>query len=213
MRVHVNAAASVDGKIARPGGARLRLSGPEDLSRVHALRDASDAILVGVNTVIADDPSLLTKAEHLGRAPERQPLRVVLDSRARSPSSALVFDGRARTLVLVSHAAGAARFPNAEVAAAGRDRVDLRHALRELSARGVHRLLVEGGGTVIASFLAAGLADEVTVYVAPVVVGGGAPSLAEGALAGGPIDLRIVDVERLGEGFLVRYHPARGPAP
>lgn len=206
----VNAAVSADGKIALPGGKPLRLSGPEDLARVHRLRESNDAILVGVGTVLADDPSLLAKAEHLGRPPARQPLRVVLDSRARCPPSARVLDGRARTLVIVAEDAPARSWPGGEVARAGRGRVDLRLALDALHARGVRSLLVEGGATVIGAFLRARLVDELTVYVAPVVVGGGAPSLVEGAGAadaGAVLDLDLVASERLGEGVLLSWRP------
>lgn len=209
MRVHVNAATSADGKIALPGRKPLALSGREDLARVHRLRESTDAILVGVGTVLADDPSLLAKAEHLGRASARQPLRVVLDSRGRTPPDARVLDDRARTLVVTAEDAPARDWGSVDVARCGKAQVDLHLALAAIRARGARSVLVEGGATVIGAFLAARLVHEMTVYVAPVVVGGGAPSLVEGGFAPGapPLALELVAVERLGEGALLSWRP------
>ena len=89
---------TADGKIAGRSRRQLRISSPEDLARVKELRAASGAILVGVGTVIADDPHLTVK----DLPPERNPLRVVLDPRGRTPDGARVLDGRARTLIVTS---------------------------------------------------------------------------------------------------------------
>jgi 2,5-diamino-6-hydroxy-4-(5-phosphoribosylamino)pyrimidine 1'-reductase len=208
MRVVGNAAVSLDGRLALPGGARARLSGPEDKARVHRLRHDLDAILVGVGTVLADDPELLVDPRHAGVAAPRHPLRVVLDARVRTPPAARVLRGPARTLVLCAE--GRAKpLPGAEVVEAGKDAVDLRQALAALDARGCRSVLVEGGARVHASFLRAGLYDEFTVYVAPVVLGGG-PSLAEGPLATGMADaprLRLRAAGPLGEGALLAFGP------
>lgn len=212
MRVHVNFAMSADGKIAAPGGGPLRLSGEEDLARVHRLRHASDAILVGSGTVLQDDPSLLTKAAYVPNP--RHPLRVILDGRLRTPPTARVLDGRAPTVVYTTAAHAARRLPGAEVVAAGDDRVRLPLVLRDLEARGARTLLVEGGGAVIASFLREGLVDLLTAYVAPTVVGGGAPTWAEGTglfREGAGFPLRLRDVARLGEGVVLTYEPGKAP--
>lgn len=204
MRVIVNAAMSADGKIALRGGAPLKLSDEADHQRVHRLRAQCDAILVGIGTVLADDPRLTARTSP---PTLRQPLRVVLDSRAQTPPQAQVLDGSAKTLILVA-AGNARRFPNAECVEAGPGRVDLRLALRELQSRGVQTLLVEGGATVIGSFLRAGLVDDLYTYVAPVVVGGGAPTLVEGPGAVEAKDLlplRVSSVQPLGRGVLVHY--------
>lgn len=206
--MHGNAAVSLDGRIALPSGARARLSGPEDKARVHRLRHAHDAILVGIGTVLADDPELLVDPSLAGVAQPRHPLRVVLDARLRTPPAARVLRGPAPTLVLTTEQA-ARPLPGAEVLACGKERILASDALALLASRGVRSLLVEGGARVHASFLAGGLYDLLTVYVAPVVLGGG-PSLAEG-LAPGSLDaaprLRLVAAQRLGEGALLELRP------
>jgi 2,5-diamino-6-(ribosylamino)-4(3H)-pyrimidinone 5'-phosphate reductase len=205
MRVTVNAAMSADGKIALRGATPLALSDAEDVRRVHQLRAKHDAILVGIGTVLADDPQLTVR--HVPGA--RNPVRVVLDSRGRTPPNARLLDGAVRTYVFTANGVGR-KLPNAETIEAGEGRVDLRLALRELAARGIQSVLVEGGATVIGAFLRAGLVDELYTYVAPVVVGGGAPTLVEGPgaeKAEHVLKLRLQSAQRLGEGVLLQYGP------
>ncbi len=160
-RVIINAAMSVDGKIALSDGKTARLSNEEDLRRVHRLRAETDAILVGVGTVLMDDPKLTVKQEFVKG---RNPVRVVLDSYGKTPEGAHVLDGTAPTLIVTSEECDRT-FPKAEVLRCGKDEVDLPRLLEELGKREVRRLLVEGGSTVIASFLSAHLADELLVFV------------------------------------------------
>ena len=206
MRVIVNAAMSADGKIALRGANTLELSDAADMERVHRLRAQVDAILVGIGTVLMDDPHLTSRASGVVT---KQPLRVVLDSRGRLPPMARVLDGASKTLVFTAKGAGR-KWPNAETVEAGDGRVDLRLALRELQARGVNTLLVEGGATVIGAFLRAGLVNDLYAYVAPVVVGGGAPSLVEGPGAEKRehvLKLRLLEAAPQGEGVLLHYVP------
>jgi len=201
--VTVNCAASIDGKIAVRLRRQTRLSSSEDLERLKALRAGADAILVGVGTVMADDPGLLAP---LGSG--KRPLRIVLDSKGRTPPTARVLDGRAPTLIVTAEPSSAT-FPNAEVLRLGRGRVDLGALLDELGRRGVARLLVEGGGEVIHSFLAARLADELFVFVADLVLGGrDAPTLADGEGASTleeAVRARFVSAQRLEGGLLLHY--------
>ena len=204
MHVHLNCAASLDGRIARPGGAPVVLSGPEDLRRVHLLRSEVDGVLVGVGTVLADDPSLLVRPDVAGldAATVRQPARVVLDSRLRTPPSARVLDGRAPCFVVCAEAAESRALPGADVLVAGKARVDLKDALAALEARGIRRLLVEGGGTVLGSFLEQDLWDAFTVYLAPVMLGADGVPLA---VLEGDVAMTEPDSERLGKGVLLTF--------
>ncbi len=210
--VQVNCAVSADGRLAFADGRRARLTGPEDLARVQRLRSESDAILVGVGTVLKADPSLRVHWELLGRSEGPNPLRVVLDSRGRLPDGAKVLDGSSRTLIATSRDCPRRFPPSVEVFAAGSPRVDLVRLLSALEGRGVRRLMVEGGAEVIASFLRASLVDRFTVYVAPILIGGStAPPLLRGPETvdeAGAIPLRLRAVERLGDGVLLTWEPS-----
>ncbi|MFB6105726.1 MAG: 2,5-diamino-6-(ribosylamino)-4(3H)-pyrimidinone 5'-phosphate reductase [Halobacteriaceae archaeon] len=216
MRVVANAAVSVDGKLSTRRREQLRISGPDDFDRVDALRADCDAVLVGVGTVLADDPSLtvddpdrLAGREARGDTP--QPARVVADSRGRTPPDARVLDDAATTYLLVSEAAPADRLDaladRATVLTAGADRVALGAAFEDLAAAGVDRLLVEGGGELLASLFADGLVDELSVFVGSLVVGGrDAPTLVDGD---GFVEsfprLDLASVRRLDDGVLLTY--------
>jgi len=208
-RVIVNAAMSVDGKIALPGGRAVRLSNEEDGRRVHRLRAKVDAILVGIGTVLADDPKLTVKPEYV-RGPN--PLRVVLDSEGKTPAGAHILDGSAPTLVVTSDTCERV-FPHAEVLRLGEDEVDLGRLLDHLAKRGIRTVLVEGGSTVIWSFLRHGLADELKVFVSSQILGGrAAPTLAGGEGVTAVADstrLRLDRARRLGEGILLEYSVMR----
>ncbi len=211
MRPHVvvNAAMSADGKIALPSREGVRISNNEDLKRVHELRAEADAILVGVGTVLMDDPKLTVKKE-LARG--TNPLRVVLDSDGSSPVNAAVFDGAAPTLI-ATNTSCTKTFPNAEVVRCGEDQVDVPKLLGILSERGVKRLLVEGGSTVNWSFLRAGLADELVVFVSSFIIGGhSTPTLVGGEGIqdlGRAIQLQLKRTTLLGEGVLLEYAVVR----
>jgi len=206
--VIVNAAMSVDGKIAFRDGQRARLSNEEDGQRVHRLRGRVDAILVGVGTVLKDDPKLTAKPE----VADRNPLRIVLDSDGRTPAGARVLDGQAPTLIVTSEACERT-FARAEVLRCGKEEVDLGALLDRLGGRGIGTLLVEGGSTVIWSFLRAGLVDELKVFVGSLVLGGrSAPTLAGGqgvASLSESIRLSLDRSERLGDGIVLEYSVVR----
>ncbi len=177
-RVLLNCAVSQDRHLAGPDGQPVRLSDALDMQRVHAMRAGVDAILVGVGTVLKDDPSLLVKAEYVDRAlADRHPMRVVLDTRLRTPATARVLQGDTPTIVY--HAAGdkaaAAGLDGAELVRVPKvmERVDLEAVLQDLSGRGIESVMVEGGAEVLAAFLEAGCWDEWSVYEAPVHLGGG----------------------------------------
>jgi len=211
-RVVVNCAMSADGKIGLPGRCPADISCEEDMVRVHRMRAASDAVLVGVGTVVADDPKLHVSPARVPGA--RPPLKVVLDATGRTPPTARFLASPGRSLVATVEASAAALVARlgdrAEVVALGRGPlVDLHALLRALHGRGVRELMVEGGSTVIWSFFDAGLVDEYSVYIAPLVIGGedaptpaGGPGTRDLATA---TRLEMISCERLGDGLWVRY--------
>ncbi len=195
-------AMSLDGKIATHAGESRWITGVEARLHGHRLRHVHDAILVGVGTVIADDPELTARLE--GEA-GRQPLRVVLDSHLRTPLSARVIGPNTLIATTGSGRVGAAEI--LQLPAADDGRVPLAPLLDELGKRGILGLLVEGGGEVHGSFLAQGLIDKVHAYVAPLLIGG---RDAPGAIGGSGVQrlaealrLHDLDTTRIGDDILV----------
>jgi len=217
MRVVVNAAMSADGKLSSRERTQIEISGPDDFDRVDQLRAESDAVMVGVGTVLADDPSLTVDDPERRTAREERgepanPARVVADSRIRTPPDATVLDDAARTYLLVSGVAPTDFIEQMEeagatVIATGEDRVDLVTALGKLEGEGVDQLMVEGGGELIFSLIAAGFVDEVSVFVGPKLIGGrDAPTLADGDGFTEDFPALTLDaVERLDDGVLLHW--------
>ncbi len=211
MKVTINAAMTLDGKIATAGGDSA-ISSKEDLKRVHRLRAASDAMMVGISTVLADDPMLTARL-----VKGKNPARIVVDSRGRIPldSRLLRTASQTRTIVAVTAQApeetvGRIRQSGAEVIVAGKGTVDLKKLFSTLAKMGFRRLLVEGGGELNWSVLRQGLADKLIVTVAPRIAGGRlAPTLVEGDgfdLISRGVKLRLAKLERKGTGELVLYY-------
>jgi len=206
--VTINCAMSADGKIGFVTRKQAKISSKEDLRRVHKLRASSDVVVVGIGTVLADDPKLTVKGEY---AKGKNPIRVVLDSNGRTPDGSHVLDGKAPTIIFTNSRC-AQVFENAETIGCGYDRVDLAGMLGILSKRGVKKVLVEGGEELIWSFVSAGLADEVKIFVGSLVLGGkGGPTPAGGSgvtRIEDAIPLRFVKTRRLGGGVLLEYSRA-----
>lgn len=214
MHVHVNAAVSADGKLSSRRREQVRISGEADFARMERIRAVSDAVMVGVGTVLADDPSLVRHDERHRRDHGKTgvPARVVADSRARTPLDADVLSGPPPTHVLVSDAAPDDRVSGladrgAVVHVVGEERVSLPAAFDSLADEGVERLMVEGGGELLFSLFEDGLVDELTLYVGSLVIGGrDAPTLVdgEGFTESFPA-LQLREIERLDDGVVLSY--------
>ena len=215
-------AVSLDGKIAARSGDSRWVSGPESREWAHRQRTKIDAIIVGVRTVLIDDPQLSARPEGATDG-AHQPLRIVADSSGRTPLSARVSTGPGKAL-LVTTAASESGWRK-QMAGAGaevlvlpdyRGRVDVLELLRSLGQRPILSLLVEGGGELLGSFFDRGLVDKVQAIVAPMIIGGKrAPTAVAGRGARRMDDalrLHEVSVERLGSDLLVSgYVRAREP--
>jgi riboflavin-specific deaminase-like protein len=176
-------AQSLDGRIATHTGLSQWLSGAEDLLHTHRMRALFDAVIVGANTVLHDDPQLTVR-----RCAGPNPVRVVIDPQRRLDGSQKVFrDGIAPTLVLISNdAPGADSFiGHAEIVRlpSGSGELDPHAIRRALAARGLTRLFIEGGGITVSRFLAARALDRLQLTLAPVLLGSGRPSLVLPAIA------------------------------
>ena len=218
--VHVNVAMSADGKLSTRERRQVRISGPADFARVDRIRAESDAVMVGIGTVLADDPSLTVKspdltAMRIARGMAGHPVRIVVDSMARTPPHAsILHKGEGGRIIACSERADPAKKAvlgqSATVLVAGRDRVDLALLLSLLYERGVRRLMVEGGGTLIAGLFSAGLVDELTCFVGNMIISGrDAPTLADGPGfidEGSFVRLSLTGLERMDEGVLLTWH-------
>lgn len=168
-KVHINCAVSADGRLAAPDGSPVLLSCPEDLARVHAMRAACDAILIGIETVLADDPSLRVKPEF---ASGEDPLRIVLDREGRTPPWARVMNDEAPTLIVTGPKATTLVGVHQARVKSTPEGLDLDELLDHLGKVGIASVMVEGGARVLASF-AKRPWDSFTVYVSPDVLGDG----------------------------------------
>jgi diaminohydroxyphosphoribosylaminopyrimidine deaminase/5-amino-6-(5-phosphoribosylamino)uracil reductase len=218
----LKAGITLDGKVRTVAGASRWITGAEARADVARLRDERDAVLVGIGTVLADDPRLTVRGVPGGR----DPLRVVLDSRLRTPTAARLLPGRRGPRTILACAADAPASRERALVAGGAEvwrlpavapgRLDLAALAARLAAADVRAVLVEGGPAVHASMLAAGLADELVLYLAPRVVGGPALSWVGGAgiaaLADAP-GFAIEDVARVGADVRLTAVPERRRRP
>lgn len=204
-------AMTLDGKLATATGDSHWVSGTAARRYVHELRDRVDAVMVGIGTVLADDPSLTCRLAEFGpiERPSRHPLRVVVDTHARCPDHAKVrADGLAPTIWAVGEGAAAVATEDVEVLRLPLrdDRIDLAALLEALGARGIVDLLCEAGGGLTGALFAAGLVDRVVAIVAPKLVGAG-PTVwdARGrATMAEAVTLREIEVTRLDEDVILQ---------
>lgn len=198
-------AMTLDGKIATRSGESKWITGPESRAKVMDIRRSHDAIIVGVNTILADDPSLTVRHPDATPDVSHSLRRFILDTRGRIPLTARIITGNSDNLTSVI---GGMEYPgDLEMAlrpmrvpvircAVAAGRVDVVDACRRICREGVRSLMVEGGGDVAASFLESGLVSEVFMFIAPVIVGGrDAPVAVGGAGVSAPEDLKNMSLQ------------------
>lgn len=220
--VTVKYAQTLDGRIATATGESRWISGAESRKLAHELRSRSDALLVGIGTVIADDPRLTVRL-----AEGRDPIRVVVDSTLRIPVGASVLrDGAARgTIVATTRRADPARRMEIErigaevfvvnADAKGEDRVDLRRLIAELGSRGLGSILVEGGTGIITSLLSLRCVDRLIVAVSPRIIGRGFDAVGDLSISSlrDAITFSLVETYKLGDDLIFDCRVARTNLP
>ena len=202
--VHLKLAVSLDGKIATRTGDSRWIAGEEARARAHQFRHESDAILVGAGTVVLDDPLLTDRSG----APRRQPLvRVVLDERLQTtPDSQLAQTAHESPVLVFSSAKArtaaitAVESQGVEVICDGSGGRNIMQVLEELGRRSIQSVLLEGGAGVAGAFIDAGLVDKITLFIAPLVIGG---REARSAVGGRGAE-KMADALRLGEVEIVQ---------
>jgi len=208
-------AQTLDGRIATSSGDSKWISGADERAISHALRAACDAVLVGVGTVVSDDPQLTVRM-----VPGASPVRVVLDSTLRTPSTARVLDDAAATILFTTDRATPGRVDELRARQIGVRLVpacpggaDLTSALTDLHATGVRSLLVEGGAKVITSVLAEGLADRLIVAVAPTIVGAGTEAIGDLGISTVASGVRLTNrsLHVMADDLLIAWDVARQP--
>lgn len=218
--VVVNVAMSADGKISTRERRQVKISGARDFSRVDQLKADSDAVMVGIGTVLADDPSLTVKSEErrtnrLHRGADEHPVRIVVDSKARTPpEAALLHKGAGKRIIAVSHQADPKKIATlqkyATVIIAGENEVDLVTMMDKLGEMGIRRVMVEGGGTLIAGLIEAGLVDEIYTFIGNMIIGGkDSPSFVDGKgfiLESGFYRLTLSEMIRIENGVLLHWN-------
>ncbi len=216
--IFINSAMSADGKLSTKERKQVRISGKQDFERVDELRAQADAIMVGIGTVLADDPSLTVKsperrATRKAEGREENPVRIVVDSSARTPHDADIFKkGEGKRIIAVSKSAPSEKVRDLEkkarVIKTGEERVDLSELVRELKKMGICTLMVEGGATLNWGMLSSGLVDEIYTFAGNVIIGGkAAPTFAdgEGFTEAELLELELLSAEPIEEGILLKW--------
>ncbi|TQD26651.1 2,5-diamino-6-(ribosylamino)-4(3H)-pyrimidinone 5'-phosphate reductase [Methanolobus vulcani] len=214
----INSAMSADGKISTKERKQVRISGQIDFNRMDKLRAGSDAVMVGIGTVLADDPSLTVKSaelkeERIAAGKDENPARVVVDSKARTPVDADIFKkGEGKRIILISESAPADKVAllkkQATIVVAGKDSVDLKQAMSELKTQGIDRLMVEGGATLNWGMISNGLVDEIYTFLGNLIIGGKtAPTFTDGeGFSEKEIQkLELIDADKMEDGILIKW--------
>ncbi|UXM85546.1 2,5-diamino-6-(ribosylamino)-4(3H)-pyrimidinone 5'-phosphate reductase [Methanococcus aeolicus] len=211
-----NVGMSLDGKLATIEN-DSRISGGEDLKRVHQIRKSVDGIMVGIGTVLKDDPRLTV--HKINAKKEDNPIRIVVDSNLRIPLNARVLNDDATTIIATTENMGENKNINEKIRElakkniiiikTGIDKVDLVKLMELLYKKGIKNILLEGGGTLNWGMFENNLVDEVRVYIAPKIFGGkGAPTFVDGdgfKTVDECIKLALKNCYKLDDGIVIEY--------
>lgn len=217
--VFVNLAMSADGKLSTVERRQVKISGKNDFSRVDYIKADADAVMVGVGTVIADDPSLTVKSPEyksmrVKNGFDENPLRIVIDSTGRTPeNSEILHKGEGQRVIAVSNKASQEKIEAlneyADIFVGGDDKVDLNSLMEALYDNGIRKVMVEGGGTLIWSLFKDSLVDEIYTCIGNIIIGGeNAPTPVDGEGFFKEDEfpkLQLIDVEKMDDGVLLRW--------
>jgi len=218
--VILNGAMTLDGKIATKTG-NSQISGNEDLLRVHKIRKDVDGIMVGIGTVLCDNPRITT--HRVSSNKEDNPIRIVVDNKARTPLNYKVLNDEAKTIIAVSNLCDENNKNNniqavkrakelskkAEIFYSSKDCVDLKELMHYLYDKGIKTLMLEGGSTLNFSMIKENLIDEIRVCIAPMIVGGkDSKTFFDGEgfdLMKDSVKLNLKNSYKLGNDFIMEY--------
>lgn len=201
-------AMSLDGRTAMASGESQWITGPDARRDVHRLRARSSAIVTGVDTILSDDPALTARISD-SRHDLVQPVRIVLDSRLRTPATARIFDGEAPSVLLTTAPDQPPAAVHVERLPATREgRLQLPKVIDWLGTQGFNEVLIEAGPTLNGALLKAGLVDEWIIYMAPVILGDGGRGLfhlPELSTMAERFELKLTDVRQVGKDLRLTY--------
>ena len=208
--VLLNSAMTVDGKIATENSS-MKISGKQDLIRVHELRKKYDAIMVGINTVIVDNPKLTI---HKIKASKKDnPIRIIIDSKGRTTLDELVLNDDAKTIIIVSKKAPKKNLEKLEkkcdILVCGKEQVNLKEAMRKLYLEGIRSILLEGGSTLNFSMFKEGLIDEISICIGSKILGGSTSKTfvdGEGFEPENCVKLELKNIEKIDNDVVLSYN-------
>lgn len=215
--VFINMAMSADGKISNRLKEQIKLSGKEDLDRVDRLKNSVDAVMVGIGTILLDNPSLTIKSDEIKRRREERgimenPIRIIVDSRCRIPLGSDVLNkGEGERIIITSYSADEDKVDmlskHTKIIRAGADNIDLVKMMKLLYDRGIKRIMVEGGGELAWGLINARLVDELYYYISPIIIGGRdspTPVDGDGFVSEFP-KLELIEFVKIDSGLLVHW--------
>jgi 2,5-diamino-6-(ribosylamino)-4(3H)-pyrimidinone 5'-phosphate reductase len=216
--IFINSAISADGKLSTKERKQIRISGKLDFERMDDLRSQVDAVMVGIGTILSDDPSLTVKsperkAARKAAGKSENPARIIVDSSARTPVNADIFKkGDGIRIIAVSNAAPAENVDKLEkmalVIKTETNKVDLSELVGKLKKMGINILMVEGGATLNWGMLSAGLVDEIYTFVGNLIIGGAtSPTFTdgEGFSETEVLELELLSLEKIENGVLLKW--------